>query len=677
LSPSLAANLRLKSCVPGPVRQLVAAMAVALLSMASSVRAYSDEVMTPEQLKRMSLEELMDIEVISVSRRPEKLARVASAIQVITGDDIRRSGATSLPEALRLAGNLDVARKNSHDWAISARGFNTELANKLLVMIDGRTVYTPLFSGVFWDRQNFLLEDVDRIEVISGPGSTLWGANAVNGVINIITKSAGQTQGAYLEAGAGAQLDGIAGARYGGRIAAEVNFRVYGMYFARDAEVLGNGSSANDAWSKRQGGFRIDAATSPRDTLTFQGDVYSGDEDLVIGRTSSVRGSNILGRWTRSLANESELSLQVYFDRTHLSLPVLATVINSVTFAPEGVLVDDLDTYDVDFQHHLRLGSRQQIVWGLGYRATHDVVENAPGLGLVPSRLDQDLFSGFVQDEIQLRENLFLTLGTKVEHNDYTGFEVEPSARLQWNVDDRQLLWAAVSRAVRAPSRIDRDLSQPAPGAPLVILSGSPDFRSETVIAGEMGYRTELADRISASLSLFHNDYSDLRSTGTTPLTVLPFFFENNLEGTTYGAEFSINWQLFDGWRLHGSYTWLEESLHIKPGTTDINNALNETADPAHRASLRSSLDLTDNLQWDVMLRRVSDRPIHSGPVLGYVPGYSELDLRLAWRPRVRVELSIVGQNLLHDHHHEYVFPGPMQIEIERTVYGKVTWQFD
>jgi iron complex outermembrane recepter protein len=655
----------------------VLATAMALLSMTAPAAARSDEALSPELLKRMSLEELMDIEVISVSRRPEKLARAASAIQVITGDDIRRSGATSIPEALRLASNLDVARKNSHDWAISARGFNTELANKLLVMIDGRTVYTPLFSGVFWDRQNYLLQDIDRIEVISGPGGTLWGANAVNGVINIITKSASQSTGTYLEAGAGNQLEAIAGLRHGGSISPDVSFRVYAMYFARDAEVLGSGAGADDSWSKRQGGFRIDAAASPRDSLTLQGDVYDGDEDLVAGSTSGVSGSNVLGRWTRALADDAELSLQVYIDRTHLSQHVPALIINSTVFAPAGVLVDDLDTYDLDFQHRARLGERHQVVWGLGYRSTHDVVRNAPALAFLPPRLTQALYSGFVQDEMRLRDDLFLTLGTKVEHNDYTGFELEPSARLQWNLGENDLLWASVSRAVRIPSRVDRDFSQPGPGSALVILRGSPDFRSETVVASEMGYRTEFAERVSASLSLFYNDYRDLRSATTTPVQVLPFFFENNLEGTTHGAELSVNWQVLDGWRLHAGFSWIEESLRVKPGSIDINNALNETADPSHRALLRSSLDLSGNLQFDTTLRRVADRPIHSGPVLGHVPGYSELDLRLAWRPGDDVELSLVGQNLLHRRHHEYGFPGPEQVEIERAVYGKVSWLFD
>ena len=678
MSRQLVANReRLGPFPSGGLNPLGRGIALSLLLAMVPPTARSEPLLSPERLKRMSLEELLEIEVTSVSRRPEKLARVASSVQVITGEDIRRSGATSLPEALRLATNLDVARRNAHDWAISARGFNTELANKLLVMIDGRTVYTPLFSGVFWDRQNYLLEDVDRIEIISGPGGTLWGANAVNGVINIVTRTASETHGQYLEVGTGSQLDGAAAARYGGQIAPGIHFRVYGMYFDRDAEVLSTGASAHDEWDQRQGGFRVDAAASPNDTLTVQGDTYGGDERLVGGGVGSVSGSNLLGRWTRALADGAELGLQIYYDRTHLVQPVNALIINSTEFAPAGRLVDDLDTVDVDFQHHTRVGERHQVVWGLGYRGTHDVVHNAPALAFLPPRLDHDLYSGFVQDELTLASDWFLTLGTKIEHNEYTGLEYEPSARLQWNVDDDRLIWAALSRAVRMPSRVDRDFSQPAPDAPLVVLRGSPDFRSEVVVAAELGCRAEFGDSVSASLSLFHNDYSDLRSTGPTPVSLLPFVFENNLEGTSQGAELSIAWQVNGMWRLHGGMVWQEESLHVKPGSIDINNALNETADPAHHALLRSSLDLSNHFQLDTTLRRIGDRPVHSGPTPGHVPAYTELDLQLAWQPSDALELSIVGQNLLHDHHHEYGYPGAGQIEIERAVHAKLAWRMD
>ena len=630
----------------------------------------------PSVLKKLSLEELADIEVTSVSRRPEKLSGTASAIQVITADEIRRSGATSIPEALRLADNLDVAQVNAHDWAISARGFNTRLANKLLVLIDGRTVYTPLFSGVFWERQDYLLADVARIEVISGPGGTLWGANAVNGVINIITKNARDTQGTYLETGAGTQLKDFAGVRYGGAIAPGVAFRVYGQYFNRGDEIVADGASNNDAWHKGQGGFRVDAGVSPQDAVTLQGDFYRGDEGMATGGAAGISAGNILGRWSHSASADADWTLQVYYDRTHLSDPIPALTINSFSLAPAGTLKDDLQTYDVDFQHRLRLGERNHLVWGLGYRYTHDVVVNAPALAFLPPVLNQNLYSAFVQDELMLRENLFFTLGTKLEHNDYTGFEVEPGARVQWNFATNQMLWAAVSRAVRTPSRIDRDLSEPAPPVPIILLEGSSDFTSEAVIARELGYRAEVSSRITTSLSMFYNDYDDVRSTSLTPTTILPLVFQNNLEGNTRGFELSATVQLADAWRLRGGYDNLKEDIRIKPGKTDINNAQNETADPEQWLSLRSSLDLPHATEFDATLRWVDTRILNNGPTIGTVPSYWELDVRLGWHPTDATEISIVGQNLLHDHHAEYGFPSPTRPEIQRSVYGKLVWRF-
>ncbi len=592
-------------------------------------------------LKKLSLEELMDIEVTSVSKRPEKLSETASAIQVITQDDIRRSGATNLPEALRLAGNLNVAAQNSHDWNISARGFNTDLANKLLVLIDGRTVYTPLFSGVFWDVQDYLLEDVDRIEVISGPGGALWGANAVNGVINVTTKSSKDTQGLYLEAGGGTELRASTGVRYGGTIAPGVYFRVYGMYSDRAPGVMANGKESPNSWRMGRGGFRIDSESLPQNVLTLQGDFYSGSENLETGGASKVSGRNILGRWAHTVSADSDVSLQLYYDRTHVAMPKPAG--GSV---PAGTLTDDLDTYDLDFQHHFRWGERHRLTWGLGYRFTHDLVGNAPGVAFLPAQLDHNLFSGFAQDEILLRPDLFLALGTKLEHNDYTGWEWEPSGRLRWNFTPTQMLWAAVSRAVRTPSRIDRDLVEPtflpAP-FPQSILSGGPDFASETVIAYEsFGF---------------------------------PLVFHNNLEGETYGVELSATYQVLAGWRLHGSYNLLKEHLRIKPGQVDFSRALNETADPQQQFSFRSSMDLPRNVEVDAGLRWVDTLHNNNGPNAGTVPSYFELDLRLGWHPTSRLELSVVGQNLLHDHHPEYGFPGPAREEIQRSVYGKITWR--
>lgn len=653
-----------------------AVVAVALGVFAGPTVAQTNEIAaSPTILKKLSLEELVNVEVTSVSRRPEKWFQTASAIQVVTSDDIRRSGASSIPEALRLADNLEVAQKNSHDWGISARGFNTELANKLLVLVDGRTVYTPLFSGVFWDRQDYLLQDLDRIEVISGPGGALWGANAVNGVINITTKSARDTTGLYVEAGGGTQLQDFAGVRYGGQAGSNVFYRVYGKYFDRDDETFANGKSAGDSWRMGQGGFRIDAEAAGQNTFTLQGDFYEGDEGVTTGDTARVSGGNVLGRWSHAYSEDSHLSLQVYYDRTHLSDPIPALVINAITFAPAGRLKDDLDTGDIDLQHRFRWGERNQLVWGLGYRFTHDVVKNAPAVAFFPPVLDHDLFTAFAQDEISLLKHLTFTLGTKLEHNDYTRWEVEPSARLAWTPTEGRTLWGAVSRAVRTPSRIDRDLAE-APPPNVLILKGGPDFKSETVIAYEAGGRAQLGSRVVASISAFYNDYDYVRSTSITPGTIIPLFFENNLKGETYGFELSANYQLLDWWRLHAGYDLLKEHLRVKSGQTDLSNARNETADPQQQFAVRSFMDLPQHLELYAGLRWVDALHNNNGPAVGTVPSYVELDARLSWRPVKRLELSLTGQNLLHARHPEFGFPQPTRVEIGRSVYGKVAWGF-
>ena len=672
--------------------------AVALLSILLSPGHLAAQpaagVASVNALKELSLEQLLDIQVTSVSKQPEKLLDAAAAIQVITGDEIRRSGATSIPEALRLADNLNVAQQNSHDWAISARGFNANLANKLLVLVDGRAVYTPLYGGVLWNVQDTMLEDVDRIEVISGPGGTLWGANAVNGVINITTKGARATQGLYLEGGGGTSLRDFAGVRYGGTLAPNVFFRVYGNYFNRDGEVFGDGSDAGDTWHMGRGGFRIDAEATPDNTFTVQGDAYRGSENLGAAGVEGLNGDNLLGRWSHLLADGSETTLQVYYDRTHLSQPYAAFAPGPPSFTgfPASALVDDLETYDVDFQHRFRAGGHR-LVWGVGYRFTRETDTNLSLVRFKPSRVDQSLFSTFVQDEIALREHLQLTLGTKLEHNDYTGVEVEPSLRLQWTPASKQMLWTAVSRAVRTPARFDRNLNvvtglvnaPPPVQYPTDFLDGSENFVSEKVVAYEAGYRAQLGPKTIASLSLFYNDYSDLRSTTATPTTPtypvpFPVVFANNLEGETHGFELSANHQLTDWWRLHAGYTLLREHIRVRAGQVDATGATNETADPEQQWSLRSAMDLTHGWELDGALRWVDSLTINnsptSGPVTGTVPSYYEFDARLAWRPTPGLELALVGQNLLHDHHTEYGFPSASREDIQRRVYGKISWHF-
>jgi iron complex outermembrane receptor protein len=651
-----------------------------VVSTNANINKSSSAVEGPATYKKMSLEELMNQDVTSVARQPQPYGQAPAAIDVITGDEIQRSGASSIPEALRLADNLYVAQKNSHDWAISARGFNTDLANKLLVLMDGRTVYTPLFAGVFWDQQDYLLKDIDRIEVISGPGGTLWGANAVNGVINIVSKSAEETQGLYVEGGGGNWLQDFGAVRYGGTLATNIFYRAYLKYFDRGDEFLTNGDNASDAWRMGQGGFRIDNEAAAENRFTMQGDFYMGDENVPTGGNAHTGGGNVLGRWSHTFSDDSDMSLQTYYDRTHLADPIPA---NAVTLQPAGTLIDDLDTYDIDFQHRFHLGDRNNVVWGLGYRFTHEVDQPAPAVGFVPETLDQNLFSGFAQDEIMLVKNVFLTAGTKIEHNDYTGFEYEPSGRLQWNATPKQMFWGAISRAVRTPSRVEENERLPF-GPPISaifpnLLTGNTDFESEKVIAYELGYRAQLGQKISTSVSGYYNDYQDLRSTGINPVTLFPFTFQNNLEGYTYGAELSLDFQIFDWWRLHGGYDWLKEDIHVKPGQTDINNALNETADPENQFQIRSSMNLPKDIQLDTALRWV-DAFQYNSSVAGTpasVPSYFEFDARLAWRLNKHWEFSIVGQNLLHDRHLEYVSPSPApEEEIGRSVYGKVAFNW-
>jgi iron complex outermembrane receptor protein len=665
-----------------------------LLAGLIPIGALAAEDASTSALKTLSVEDLMNIEVTSVSKQPEALLQAASAIQVITSEEIRRSGATSIPEALRLADNLEVAQENSHDWAISARGFNANLANKLLVLIDGRAVYTPLYGGVLWNVQDYLLEDIDRIEVISGPGGTLWGANAVNGVINIITKSAKDSQGAYAQAAGGKELEELASVRYGAELAQDVYLRFYGKYVDRGDEVTSTGATAADSWHMGRGGFRMDSTPSAQNNLTLQGDFYSGSESYGTIGDAALSGGNLLGRWTHTVSDDSALSLQMYYDYTYLAQPFASSPpALYYTGFPAASLTDVLDTVDVDFQYHFRLAERHQVIWGLGYRATHEVDEDASVVRFSPPVLDQGLYSGFLQDEIMLAPSVHLTLGSKLEHNDYTGFEVEPNTRLQWNFAPKEMLWAAVSRAVRTPSRYDHDLEVPsglvdAPPPyqfPTYYLKGNPDFVAETLIAYEMGYRAQLTSRLSGSISAFYNDYDHLRSTSATPTTATyvfpyPIVFDNALEGETHGFELAVTYQLLEWWRLHGGYDFLKEDLHVQPGEVDATNATNETADPEQQVSLRSSMDLPREVELDAALRWVDQLHINNGPtggpVIGIVPSYLELDARLAWHATKRLEFSLAGQNLLHPYHVEYGFPSPAREAIERSVFGKVTWGY-
>ncbi len=614
----------------------------------------SDTIPPPRSLKRLSLEELMNIEVTSVSRRPERLSSTASAIQIITADDIRRSGAATLVEALRLAPNLQVAQANSSQWAVSARGFNNVLSNKLLVLIDGRTVYTPLYAGVFWDVQNVPLEAVERIEVISGPGGALWGSNAVNGVINVITRGAAATQGFAAEAGGGTELHAIGGLRYGGRLGSGTSYRVYGMGFGRGGTANIDGSDAGDAWGLGQGGFRMDWG-SEADGLTLQGDYYESRPDPDGNAEIIARGGNAIGRWRRTLSEDSDLQLQVYYDRTHRD------------FGNE--FTEDLSTYDVDWQHRFQLDGRHEIIWGLGYRLMDHRTRNLELFAFLPEHKLLHLISGFVQDEITLvEERLRATVGTKIEHTTYTGIEIQPSLRLAWTPSASHVLWTGVSRAVRTPARIDRDFFLlAAPDFPII---AGADFESEDMVALELGWRTQAREDLSLSVSTFYNMYDDLRSAepGPPPFN-LPITFANGVRGDAYGIEVASTYRVSDRWLIRGGYTLVKKDLSLDPGSADLNGASAESNDPEHQLLLHSSADLPGGFGLDAVVRAVDQLPQPR------VPGYVDLNLRLAWRPTGRLELSVVGQNLLHGEHPEFIPSSPSARRIERGVYAKVAWR--
>jgi len=613
-----------------------------------------DSTLSAEALKKLSIEQLMNLQVTSVSKRPERLSQTASAIQVITRDDMRRSGASSLPEVLRLATNLQVAQVDARQWAISARGFNSTTANKLLVLIDGRTAYTPLFSGVFWDVQEVPLTDVDRIEVISGPGATLWGANAVNGVINVITQGAKQTQGLLLSGGGGTEQRAFGTVRYGGALGSSVRYRIYGRGFGREATALPSGQDAADDWHLGQGGFRMDWDASNVNRVTLQGDLYDGRIAQRSAGDITVGGGNVMAKWSYTISDRSSLAAQLYYDRTHRHIP--------------GTFGEDLDTYDVDLQHRARLGVRHDVVWGLGYRLSNDRVANSSALAFLPPQVARQWFTGFVQDEIALVPNrLHVALGSKIEHNDYTGFEIQPSGRVNWGLSPSGTLWAAVSRALRTPSRIDRELF--APAQPPYFLAGGPGFHSEAELAYELGYRHQQGS-LALSVATFYSRYYGLRSLEqVNPPAASPLVIGNGQDGESFGAEVTAEYWLTNRWRMRAGYTELRVHVWPKPGSTDTSRGAAESHTPDRQFFLQSSVALPAHLGFDAGFRAIDDITNQQ------VPAYAELNAKLAWQPSSKLDLSLVGQNLLHRRHAEFGAPAARR-DIERGVYGAVEWRF-
>ena len=655
---------------------------LAALNMQGAVLASN----TSNALLNLSIDELMDIEVTSAAKKKQKLSDVAAAIDVITRDDILRSGMNSVPELLRMATGLNVARLSANSWAISARGFNNICANKLLVMIDGRSLYTSTFGGVFWDLQDLVLDDIDRIEVIRGPGGTLWGANAVNGVINIITRHSRDTQGAYVAAVAGDPLEGLGTFRYGGQLADEMWYRVYGKAFRYDDFEDGAGLPARDAWDAIQGGFRLDWQPTSEDNFYLSASYYQSEADrwatdiLTVAPFSSVMegqqdsdAHHILGRWNRKLADNNEFQLRLYYDYVERC---------------RGDNCRRYKVYDLDFQHRYYLNSVHELTWGAGYRINQDDLDSSFSVSFLPEKEELQVASVFLQDEIELNPGLYLTLGAKVEDNDITGVEAQPSARLLWQPDADHSFWAAVSRAVRTPARFERNsvLHVTAfEGGPdttgVVRISGNPDIKAEELLAWELGYRGRLDDNLSFDVATFLNQYDCLRmlSSGTPfiemmpdRLMVVPSSYDNQASADAYGVEASIIWQALPNWQLKTSYTWVKFDLDLSmmvPGASvsSINGDF-----PEHQFQLHSRYDLSDRWQFDSSLYHVARQ------ANGSAPAYTRLDLRLGWQPSDSFEASLSLQNVLDDKHPEFntVTNGSRSNEVPRSVALKLAWRW-
>jgi len=644
----------------------------------------------PRDLTGISLEDLMNIQVTSVSKKEQKLSRTGAAVYVITQEDIHSSGASNIPDLLRMAPGVNVAQINANSWAISVRGFNGRYADKVLVLIDGRSVFSPVTSGVFWDQQDVPLDDIERIEIIRGPGGTVWGANAMNGVINIITKSAKNTQGGLINAGVGSGENARGLVQYGGKIGQAGAYRAFGKYFNNGNSVFPNGTAAADGWHMLHGGFRSDWDLSSRDTMTVQGDLFQTTEgetittlfssalpdERTLNERIEVGGGNILGRWNRTLANGSDFTVQAYYDRYNRSY-----------FGAR----DTLGTTALDFEHHLTLGSRHDLVWGAGYRFTDDRFIQGYASVLRPLHPTDSLFSTFVQDEIRLTNSLWLTMGSKFEHNAYTGFEYEPSAQLVWTPTNHQTFWASAARAIRQPARKDTDVqldygAQPLlnGGFALLQVTGNPNLKAEQLRDFEAGYRAQLTPRLSLDATAFLNLYRGLvqQVPGTPvfstspgpPHVIIPLVFMNTGRLRSFGTEFFVNWNVSHRWKLSPGFSLIRMTLspdasgHVLQTAPVIDNT------PEHQLQVRSSLDLTRRLEWDASAGYVSALR-DDGP--GPTPGYARVDTRLGWKVGEFIEISIVGQNLLTPRHAEFPDFYPVHhTQVERSVFGKVTWRF-
>jgi len=665
------------------------ACAAALVAMVAcwSLPVWSQQEST--DLTASSLEDLMNIEVTSVSKTKQTLSHTAAAVFVISPEDITRSGATNIPDLLRMVPGVDVAQINANTWAVSVRGFNARFSNELLVMVDGRPVYTETFGGVFWDVLDLPMEDIERIEVIRGPGGSIWGANAVNGVINIITKKASETLGGLVVAGGGNTDQGFGTTQYGGRAGEQTDYRVYTKYSNQDHFPSPAGQDGGDGWHLLQGGFRTDSVVSSKDTLTFQGDIYTGREGQPTVEFPSVTataaqnievlanlsGGFVQGDWDHRSSADSDTYLQVSWDRYKLN----------------DILREHRDTLDIDFQNHYSGWTRQNIVWGLTYRYSVSGSDGGLSVSLVPARLATQLFGSFIQDEITVvPDKFYLTVGAKLEHDYYTGFGFMPSARVAWVPTQHHTLWAAVSKAERTPTSIDTSIRSDlsgftgAGGVPVLVeLIGNPHFKNEGLIAYEAGYRTTVLKQLSIDFTAYFNDYNNqettepaapfFANTPAPPHLVVPLTNENLMHGETQGVEVAVNWQPIHRWTLSPGYAFEEIHMHLSPtsqDTTSVSQA--QGSSPGHSAQLRSHFELAHGLSWDASVYFV-DRL--ANPV---ERAYTRLDTGLSWHFAKGASLGIFGQNLLEDTHEEFVDPtGSVRTTlVKRDAYAKFTWRF-
>lgn len=656
----------------------------------SCLSALAQEPNDVVDITALSIEDLMNIEITSVSKKSQRLSEAAAAIYVVTQDDLRRSGVTTIADALRMVPGLQVAHIDANKWAITSRGFNSLYANKLLVLLDGRTIYSPLFSGVHWDVQDTVLADIERIEVIRGPGATLWGTNAVNGVINIITKKSQDTQNGLVDVTAGTHDKAIGALRYGGRLSDRGTYRVYLKYAERDPAVHANGDDHEDEWTIRRGGFRSEVSLSASDTLTLQGDAYDGETgELVEAPTlqdpfietyaddMQVSGSNVLSRWTRRLANNSEVAIQVYFDHVERN---------------ERLLKEELDTWDTEIQHRFFAGDKHEIIWGTGFRQNRDNTKGSFAYSYDPPNRTESLSSVFIQDDVTLiKDQLIATAGTKVERSGYgTSTDVQPNLRLIWTPDERHTVWGAVSRANRSPSRVDTNVNiffytfsmgpfSP-PGA--TGIKGNPELESEALTAYEIGYRLQPNRSVSFDLTAFLNKYKkgiadnhEASGSGSTsefksdPSPHMAFVnpFTNGLNGQTTGFEVVSNWQIIDRWKLLGSYSYLEMDLD----TPDAFIKGSERNVPRSQFNARSYFDLSPQWEFDTLLYYVGHLQNQS------VPAYTRVDLRLGWQKSKNTQWSLGIQNAGDSQHPEFGSGSFLNAsQVERNIYARLSWEF-